>query len=177
MAELSLEAQLADVVLGRNLTIATGESCTGGLIAHRITSIAGSSSYFLGGIVSYSNAVKRSLLGVPAELLETYGAVSRECALAMAHGARRQIGASIGVSSTGIAGPGGATPTKPVGLVYIACVTPWGESCEEHHWTGDRGENIAWSADAALALVLRNVQGNLRERRTDASASLDQDAR
>lgn len=159
VADIPLEQQLAEVMTARRLTIATAESCTGGLVSARITSIAGSSSYFLGGIVAYSNGVKQSLLGVPADLLEQHGAVSRECALEMARGARRATGADIGVSTTGIAGPGGATPTKPVGLVYIGCVAPWGEWCQMQQWAGDRAENIAWSAEAALALVL----GRLRE--------------
>jgi PncC family amidohydrolase len=101
--------------------------------------------------------VKQSLLGVPQDVLARVGAVSAECAVAMARGARAQIGADIGVSTTGIAGPGGATPTKPVGLVYIACSTPWGDHWEEHHFSGDRIETIKASADAALALVLEQL--------------------
>ncbi len=151
------EEQLFEILTRERLTIATAESCTGGLVSHRITTIPGSSAYFLGGIVSYSNDVKQSLLGVPQDVLARVGAVSAECAVAMARGARAQIGADIGVSTTGIAGPGGATPTKPVGLVYIACSTPWGDHWEEHHFSGDRIETIKASADAALALVLEQL--------------------
>lgn len=149
------EQELADLLPQRGWTIATAESCTGGLVSHRITTVAGSSAYFVGGIVSYSNALKESLLGVSREVLERYGAVSRECALAMARGVRARTGADVGVSTTGIAGPGGATPTKPVGLVYIACVTPTGEVCEEHCWDGDRSGNIKRAAEAALRLAVR----------------------
>lgn len=155
MPEQSPELQLARLLSSRGLTVATAESCTGGLVSHRITSVAGSSAYFIGGIVSYSNELKLSLLGVPTVVLEQYGAVSRECALAMARGVRLRTGADIGVATTGIAGPGGATSSKPVGLVYIACVTPWSDECEEHHWHGDRAENIALAAEAALQLLIR----------------------
>src|SRR4029079_11423879 len=116
---------------------ATAESCTGGMVAQRITSIAGSSDYFLGGIVSYSNAAKQDLLGVPASVLQSVGAVSEECARAMADGARRAFHAKLAVSTTGIAGPGGASERKPVGLVYLAVAGPDGTSCEEHHFGGD----------------------------------------
>lgn len=162
VAARTMELQLADILTRQELTIATAESCTGGLVAHRITTVPGSSAYFVGGIVSYSNDLKERLLHVPREVLEQHGAVSRECALAMARGVRATTGADIGVSTTGIAGPGGATPTKPVGLVYIACVTPAGEACEEHRWDGDRASNIARTAEAALRLAVemaRRVPG------------------
>ncbi len=157
MAETSHEQQLYEILTRETLTITTAESCTGGLVSNRITSVPGSSAYFLGGIVAYSNAVKVALLGVPEEVLSRVGAVSDECALAMARGARERIGADVGVSTTGIAGPGGATPTKPVGLVFIACSTPWGDVVEEHHFTGNRAEIIIASADAALACALRQL--------------------
>lgn len=112
---------VADALRGRALTIATAESCTAGLLAARLTERAGSSDYVLGGVVSYANSAKRELLDVPEQLLESVGAVSAEVADAMAHGARRRFGADIGVGITGIAGPGGGTPDKPVGLVYL-CV-------------------------------------------------------
>ncbi|HEX3721783.1 MAG TPA: nicotinamide-nucleotide amidohydrolase family protein, partial [Nitrolancea sp.] len=136
------EEQLFELLTRDRLSIATAESCTGGLVSHRITTVPGSSAYFLGGIVAYSNDVKMSLLGVPQDVLERVGAVSADCALAMAHGARQRIGADIGVATTGIAGPGGATPTKPVGLVFIACSTPWGDRYEEHRFSGNRIEII-----------------------------------
>jgi PncC family amidohydrolase len=151
------EEQLFEILTRERLTIATAESCTGGLVSHLITAISGSSAYFLGGIVAYSNDVKMSLLGVPQDVLERVGAVSAECALAMAQGARARIGADIGISTTGIAGPGGATPTKPVGLVYIACSTPWGDHWDEHQFQGNRIETIRASAEAALASVLAQL--------------------
>ena len=157
MASERQEVRLYDILMKLGLTISTAESCTGGLVSHRITSVPGSSSYFLGGVVAYSNAVKMSLLGVPEDVLKSVGAVSSECALAMARGVRQRIGADVGVSTTGIAGPGGATATKPVGLVYIACATPWSDVVEEHHFSGDRAETIAASADAALNLALAQL--------------------
>lgn len=154
----SLEQRLYEILTQQGLSISTAESCTGGLVSHRITTIPGSSAYFLGGIVAYSNDVKISLLGVPDAVLRSVGAVSSECALAMARGARQRIGSDVAVSTTGIAGPGGATETKPVGLVYTACSTPWGDVCEEHHFSGDRLRTIDESANAALSLVLEQVR-------------------
>ena len=104
-------------------TLATAESCTGGLIAHMITAIPGVSPYYLGGVVTYANESKTELLGVPAELIEAHGAVSPEVAAAMAEGVRTRLGATIGISTTGVAGPGGGTPEKPVGLVYLGLST------------------------------------------------------
>ena len=151
-------AVLADAGVGPLLiragrTIATAESCTGGLVAARIVAVSGSSAYFLGGIVSYSNDAKHRLLGVPSLMLERYGAVSVDVALAMARGVRRKLGTDIGVATTGIAGPGGATPTKPVGLVYIALAAEGVERCRRYLWHGDRLDNITASAEAALRLV------------------------
>ena len=158
MLERPVEERLLELLPPHGLTLSTAESCTGGLVAHRITGVAGSSTYYLGGVVSYSNELKQSLLGVPAEILERYGAVSRECAHAMADGVRRLTGASVGVATTGIAGPGGATPTKPVGLVYVACATPWDVQVRELRLPGDRFSNIRASADAALELTLSQVE-------------------
>src|SRR3712207_5216894 len=107
----------------RQLTVATAESCTGGLIGHLLTEIAGSSAYFMGGVIAYSNAVKHSLLDVPEATLAAVGAVSEETARAMAQGVRARLHTDIGIATTGIAGPGGGTPQKPVGLVYIAVAT------------------------------------------------------
>ncbi|MCL5256474.1 MAG: CinA family protein [Chloroflexi bacterium] len=135
------------------MTLATAESCTGGLVAHLITTVPGSSDYFVGSVVSYSNSVKHSLLGVPNEILERYGAVSEECALDMAAGVRRLLGTDIAVSTTGIAGPGGETPGKPVGLVFIALSDRHGQRCEKYLWHGDRLENIRSSAHQALKML------------------------
>lgn len=143
---------------GGPVTIAVAESCTGGAVAARIVSVAGSSDYLLGGIVSYSNDTKRRLLGVSAEILANRGAVSAECAESMAEGARRLFEADIAVSTTGIAGPGGATGRKPVGLVYIALATPAGVETQEHHFPGDRAAVIAAATEAALQLLLRGVR-------------------
>ena len=159
------EAQLRQLLVeDAPLTIAAAESCTGGEVAHRITAVPGSSAYFLGSIVTYSNDTKRTLLGVPSAILETRGAVSAECARAMAEGARRVFGADLAVATTGIAGPGGATPRKPVGLVYIALASPTGVTTEEHHFPGDRGDVVAAAAEAALQLLLNGVHALLGDR-------------
>jgi PncC family amidohydrolase len=143
------------------VTVATAESCTGGAVAARIVSISGSSNYLLGGIIAYSNEAKHTLLGVSREILDTRGAVSPECALAMAEGARRAFGAGAAVATTGIAGPGGATARKPVGLVYISLATPAGTEAHEHHFPGDRSAVIAAATEEALQLLLRGVRAAL----------------
>ncbi len=156
------EAQLnALLAAGQTLTVAAAESCSGGGIAHRITSVSGSSAYFLGSIVAYSNRAKQQLLSVPAETLAQFGAVSAECARAMADGARGAFGADIAVSTTGIAGPTGATKRKPVGLVYIA--VSYGETgrCETHHFSGDRGDVVEAAVDRALATLVAAVRAVL----------------
>ncbi|MGB3306509.1 MAG: CinA family protein [Thermomicrobiales bacterium] len=151
----SLEVRLHDLLGDQTaITVGTAESCTGGNVAHKITRIAGSSAYFLGGIVSYSNPVKHALLGVPEDVLENPGAVSEPCARAMAEGARRQLGTTLAVATTGIAGPGGATEYKPVGLVYIALAGDGETVVEEHHFSGDREAVIAASTQRALELLV-----------------------
>jgi len=149
------EAKLGPALNSRGWTLALGESCTGGLIAHRITEIPGSSEFFLGGVVAYSNPVKESLLNVQPETLEAVGAVSEETAREMARGAREVMRAAVGVSVTGIAGPGGATEGKPVGLTFISVSTPDGEWVERHVFEGDRHANKQASAEAALKLLLQ----------------------
>ncbi|MCH8338243.1 MAG: CinA family protein [Chloroflexi bacterium] len=149
------EAKLGSALNSRGWTLALGESCTGGLIAHRITEIAGSSEYFLGGVVAYSNLIKESLLNVQPETLKAVGAVSEETAREMARGAREVMRAAVGVSVTGIAGPGGATEGKPVGLTFISVSTPDGEWVERHVFEGDRHANKQASAEAALKLLLQ----------------------
>lgn len=114
----SLAERVLEIMRSRGLTLATAESCTGGLLASTITRVPGSSDVFLGGVVSYANRVKHELLGVAEETLERYGAVSPQCAQEMALGVRRLVGADVALSTTGIAGPSGGTPEKPVGLVY-----------------------------------------------------------
>lgn len=138
----------------RQWTIATAESCTGGLLGHLLTEIAGSSAYYQGGVVAYSNEVKQSHLGVPAAILETEGAVSEATARAMAQGVRERIGTTVGVSTTGIAGPGGGTATKPVGLVYMCVATPKTTLCRRYVFDGDRQQNKQYTALRALELIL-----------------------
>jgi nicotinamide-nucleotide amidase len=158
MDEQELEAQIGDILLARGLTICTAESCTGGLIAHRLTNIAGSSAYVLGGIVAYSNPVKQNLLKVREQTLIDHGAVSEETAREMASGARNLLKTDVAISVTGIAGPGGGTETKPVGLTYIGVATPDGAvTVERHVWDGGREANKDASAEAALRLTLRRL--------------------
>lgn len=158
MDTLCLEAAVGQLLAQRRLTLALAESCTGGLVAHRITNVSGSSSYFIGGVVAYANGAKERTLGVPAEVLETHGAVSRQAAQAMAHGARVQLGADIGLAVTGIAGPDGGAPHKPVGLVYLHLATRDHDWAEMHVWAGTRHQNKAQSAEAALLLLWRWLQ-------------------
>jgi PncC family amidohydrolase len=146
------------------LTVATAESCTGGAVAAALTSLAGSSDYVMGGIVSYSNAAKANLLGVSQEILETRGAVSPECAREMAEGARRALGADLAVATTGIAGPGGGTARKPVGLVYIAVADDEGVKAVEHHFAGDRVAVTRAATEAALAFLLDRIEHELGTR-------------
>ena len=152
--EATLESRLVAACKERGVTVATAESCTGGLIAARLTSVPGASAVFLGGVVSYSNAVKRDLLGVPQEVLERMGAVSAECAAAMASGARERLKADVAVSVTGIAGPDGGTPQKPVGLVFIGVAMAMGARAERVMFAGDRSAIRRQASDRALALLL-----------------------
>src|SRR5919112_305448 len=142
-------------------TVAAAESLTGGNVSARMTSISGSSGYFLGGIVAYSNAAKASLLGVSEETLSTRGAVSAECAREMAEGARRAFGADVAVATTGIAGPGGATERKPAGLVYIALAGPDDVTTEEFRFPGGRAVVTDASTEAALLMLLRGLERRL----------------
>ncbi len=135
-------------------SLATGESCTGGLIGHLLTEVAGSSAYYLGGIVAYSNQVKQQQLAVPQSIIAAFGAVSAETASAMAEGAQAALAADIGVATTGIAGPGGGTPTKPVGLVYIAVATATVTECRRYVFQGDRHAIKQQTAVTALRLLL-----------------------
>jgi PncC family amidohydrolase len=158
MNHRTLEYQIYDILADSDITIAAAESCSGGLIASRITSVAGSSAYFLGSVVAYANSMKRDVLGVSVETLEQRGAVSAECAREMALGVRSLTGATIAVSTTGIAGPGGATNRKPVGLIYFACATPDDVSTHEVHWNGDRHANMEDAAEFALQLIINSTQ-------------------
>lgn len=156
------ELRIAELLSSQGLTLVTAESCTGGLIANRITDIPGSSNYFLGGFVAYAYEAKVALLGVSWDTLNTKGAVSRETVLEMARGAKHRLNAQIAVSVSGIAGPAGGTPEKPVGTTWIGLVTPVGEWTRHFIWDGDRAKNKALSADAALQMVLDYLEGNLK---------------
>lgn len=136
-----------------NVTLVTAESLTGGGVSAALTAIPGTSSYFLGGIVAYSNPAKADLLRVSEAILENPGAVSEPCARAMAEGVREVFGATFSVATTGLAGPGGETERKPVGLVYIAASGPEGTTVEEHRFDGDRESITEEAIHAALCLL------------------------
>lgn len=141
----------------RGSTLAVAESCTGGMLAERVTSVPGSSRYFLGGVVVYSNELKRQLAGVPAKLIAEHGAVSREVAVALAKGIRERTKATFGVGITGIAGPTGGTPEKPVGLVFIALVNDKDSQVIEKRFPGDRERIRLWASFTALDLIRRKL--------------------
>jgi len=149
-----LVRELASVLDAHNWKIAIAESCTGGGLGSALTDLAGSSSFFLGGIIAYDNRLKVSLLGVPDEILGEQGAVSRVAAERMASGCRTRLAADLAVSITGIAGPGGATPTKPLGLVFVGVSTAWETRAEEYHIPGDRTGVRREAVTAALRLGL-----------------------
>jgi len=151
----SMEEVVARELTMRQATIATAESCTGGLLAQRLTSLSGSSAYFLGGVVSYSNTLKSAWVDVPTEIIESRGAVSSEVAVALADGIRRRTGATLGVGITGVAGPTGGTPEKPVGTVHVAIADASGSKERGVHYPGER-DRIRWQASqTALDLVRR----------------------
>jgi len=151
-----LAAMVLDLCREQGLTLATAESCTGGLVAARLTSVPGSSDVFVGGVVAYSNEVKARELGVPEATLERFGAVSEEAAEAMTAGARERLGADVAVSVTGVAGPGGGTPEKPVGLVFLHAQGPSGSLARRLDFPGDR-EAIRGRATAAALHLVRTL--------------------
>jgi len=153
LTQPALEIVVGKLLLEHKLTLATAESCTGGLIGHRLTNVPGSSEYFAGGVIAYSYDAKEHLLGVHHNTLYDHGAVSAETAVEMARGTRRALDADIGVSVTGIAGPGGGLPDKPVGLVYIALSARHFERVERFVWDKDRAGNKWESSEAALRMV------------------------
>lgn len=155
---LALAERLQGRCLGGGVTVATAESCTGGLVAHLLTEVPGSSGYLRGGIVAYADQAKVALLGVPADVIAAHGAVSAQVAVAMAEGARARFGVDAAVGVTGVAGPGGGTPEKPVGLVYVAVAGLGAPDVRRFHWPGDRGANKRESARAALELLLERVE-------------------
>ncbi len=155
---MTLEEQVGSLLKAQGLTLATAESCTGGLLAHRITNVPGSSAYYLGGFVTYSNQAKERFLAVRHETMLAHGAVSEEVAREMARGARRRMRADVAVAITGIAGPSGGTPEKPVGLVYVALSAADTEQCHRYLWQGDRLTNKEQSVEVALRLLLAYLQ-------------------
>lgn len=160
--QANIEMRIHPILIQKRLTLASAESCTGGLIADRITNVPGSSEYFLGAVVAYSYQAKVDLLGVSWDTLNTKGAVSRQTVLEMARGAGKALKADIAVSVSGIAGPGGGTAEKPVGTTWIGLVTPDGEWARHFIWDGDRLQNKRQSSEAALQFVLDYLEGNLK---------------
>ena len=160
-AAVPLEARVGELLRARRLSLATAESCTGGLISNRITDIPGSSDYYIGGFVAYAYEAKVASLGVSWDTLHAYGAVSRETVLEMARGAREALGAQLGLSVSGIAGPAGGLPNKPVGTTWVGLATT------EHEWArhfllaGDRMQIKMAAADEALRLLLDHLEGRL----------------
>ena len=153
----SLEQIVAMYLNMKQKSVAVAESCTGGLLSERLTRVPGSSGYFLGGVVCYSNDLKTKLAGVPPALLETHGAVSKPVAQALAEGIRNRSGADIGIGITGVAGPSGGTPEKPVGLVYISLADERGTQVREFRFPGDRDRIRHWATQAALELIRRRM--------------------
>jgi PncC family amidohydrolase len=164
IVEDSLEYQVGHLLRKRALKLALAESCTGGLIGNRLTAVPGSSEYFLGGIVAYAYEAKVALLGVSWDTLNTRGAVSQETVLEMARGARRALNADIAVSVTGIAGPGGGTPEKPVGTTWIGLAAEEGEWTRLFQFSGNREQNKVSSANSALQMLLDYLQAQLSDR-------------
>ena len=156
--------KIGELLRSKGLWLATAESCTGGLLGHLITAIAGSSDYYLGGFITYSNETKERWLGVAHATLVQFGAVSRETVQEMARGVRNALGEKIhpekiiGISISGVAGPGGGSPEKPVGTVWIGVSGADGEEAVKFHFKGDRGEVKNRSAEKALDLLVRYLQ-------------------
>lgn len=154
----ALEEQLVDLLISRKMTVTTAESCTGGLVAGTIVNVAGASEVLNEGYVTYSNEAKHRLVGVKTETLEQFGAVSEETAEEMARGAAAAAHADVAVSTTGIAGPGGGTAEKPVGLVYIGCYVRGKVQVKECRFQGRRMENRLHTVEEALKLAIQMLQ-------------------
>jgi PncC family amidohydrolase len=151
-------SHIGELLRAKNWKLALAESCTGGLIADLITDVPGSSDYFIGGVVAYAYSAKADLLGVSWETLNTVGAVSRETVIEMARGARQALGADVAISVSGIAGPGGGTPDKPVGTTWVGLSAPNYDDARMFVWNGDRKQNKSSSAHAALQMLLQFLQ-------------------
>jgi PncC family amidohydrolase len=159
----SLEIEIGKLLQERKIKLALAESCTGGLIGNRITDVPGSSEFFWGSVVAYAYEAKVALLGVSWDTLNSRGAVSRETVLEMARGTRRVLSTDIGVSVSGIAGPGGGTDDKPVGTTWIGLVANNGEWAKLFHFSGNRVQNKAAAADAALQFLRDYLEGKLEK--------------
>ncbi len=151
---VTLSATAATILSKRALTIAVAESCTGGLLSHVLTAVSGSSSFFIGGVVAYSNDIKESILGVQRNTLMGYGAVSEQTACEMAAGVRNKFSTAISLSTTGIAGPTGGTPTKPVGLVWIGISNAESTKAYAYQFNGDREAIKTHSVEKALLMLI-----------------------
>lgn len=157
--EKSLEEAVGELLKTKGLTLGTAESCTGGYVASRLTSVAGSSAYFRGSVVAYDNQIKRIMLGVKAATLTAHGAVSEETVREMAEGARRTLGVDVAIATSGIAGPGGGTPDKPVGTICIACADAHGTVTRKLSFDRGRDLNIQWTTVQVLELLRRRIGG------------------
>ena len=160
MASDSIESKVAGLLMRGHQTIAVAESCTGGLICNRLTNISGSSEYLEMGIVAYGNQTKMKLLDVPEAIIADHGAVSEACVRAMASGIRRLAGTHLGLAVSGIAGPTGGTPDKPVGTVFVALAWEGGETCHRFSFEGNRWQIKEQSATEALLMVRRHCEEN-----------------
>jgi PncC family amidohydrolase len=158
MNDLPIEVLIGELLRKRNLHLATAESCTGGLIGHRLTNVPGSSDYYLGGVIAYSNQIKMNQLGVMVGTLEKFGAVSQETVLEMARGVRQRLQAEIGLSVSGIAGPGGGSPEKPVGLTWVGLSACGYEQAWSYTWPGGRLRVKEQTAEQALQLLLNYLK-------------------
>ena len=156
---LSLSTEVGSILFAHGYTISTAESCTGGLLSHTLTGISGSSAYFIGGVVAYSNQIKQQALGVQAQTLIEFGAVSEQTASEMAQGIRSRFNTDIGLSTTGIAGPTGGTVDKPVGLVWIGISTPDGTQAYACNFKGDRLEVMRRTVMEILNCLLTHLKG------------------
>ncbi len=165
-----LEVVVGELLSAQQQTLAIAESCTGGLITHRLTNVPGSSAYLVAGVIAYAYEAKVAALGVAWETLNQHGAVSEETVRAMARGAREKFSSTLGLAVTGIAGPGGGTPDKPVGLTYIALADAAGENVERYIWSGDRIQNKEQSAEAALVLLKKYLENRNRSWRLEVGS-------
>ena len=158
----TLESAIGEILKATGKTLSTAESCTGGMISSLITSVPGSSEYFLGSVTSYANSVKENVLGVPSKIIEEFGAVSSECVSAMAEGVRRLTGSDYSVATSGIAGPGGGSDQKPVGTVWIGVSSHMGTETFSLRFNSDRKRNIERFSSSALHILLKRIKNELK---------------